>query len=82
MKKLKSIFGILVGLFVVYLITSFIWSVLNIQTCSYDLPKNPTCEQMAENNAKNCKYVIFRWKEVDYDKELKECKEWEQRQEK
>lgn len=82
MKKLKNIFGILVGLFVFYLVSSFIWSVLNIQTCSSNLPKNPTCEQIAANNAKNCKYVIFRWKKVDYDKELKECREWEQKQEK
>lgn len=53
-----------------------------MQLCSYDLPENSTCEQIAENNAKNCKYIILRWKKVDYNKELKECKEWEQKQKK
>ena len=53
-----------------------------MQSCSYDLPENPTCEQIADNNANHCKYVILRWKKVDYNKELKECKEWEAKQEK
>lgn len=82
MNKIKSIIGVLVGLFVLYLIISFGWSVLNMQSCSYNLPENPTCEQIAENNANNCKYVILRWKKVDYNKELKECKAWESKQEK
>ncbi len=51
-----------------------------MQSCTSDLPENPTCEQIAENNANNCKYVILRWKKVDYNKELQECKEWEQEQ--
>lgn len=76
MKKLKSILKILIGIFTFYLVVSFIWGILNMQTCSYNLPKNPTCEQTAENNSKNCKYVIFRWKTVDYHKELKKCREW------
>lgn len=82
MNKIKSIIGVLIGLFVLYLIISFGWSVLNMQSCSYNLPENPTCEQIAENNANNRKYVILRWKKVDYNKELKECKEWESKKEK
>jgi len=73
-------FGI--GFFVLYLIAGFAWGVLNTQSCTSDLPENPTCEQIAENNANNCKYVILKRKKVDYDKELKECREWEQKQEK
>lgn len=82
MKKLKSIFGILSGLFVFYLIASSIWGFLNMQTCSSNLPENATCEQIVENNANNCKYVIFKWKKVDYNKELQQCQEWERKQEK
>lgn len=74
MKIIKSIIGILLGLFVLYLIVSFGWRALNMQLCSYNLPKNATCEQIAENNANNCKYVILRWKKVDYNKELQQCK--------
>ena len=80
MKKIINIIGFLLGLFALYLIISFGWSILNMQSCTSDLPKNPTCEQIAENNANNCKYVILRWKKVDYNKELQECKEWEQKQ--
>lgn len=53
-----------------------------MQICTSNLPKNATCEQIAENNASSCKYVILRWKKVDYNKELRQCKEWEQKQEK
>ncbi len=80
MKKIKDIIGFLLGLFALYLIISFGWSILNMQSCTSDLPENPTCEQIAENDANNCKYVILRWKKVDYNKELRECKEWEQKQ--
>ena len=82
MKKLKNLIGILLGLFLFYLIASYIWGFLNMQACSSNLPKNATCEQIAENNSNNCKYVIFKWKKVDYNKELQQCKEWEQKQEK
>ncbi len=82
MKSIKSIIGILLGLFVLYLIIEFAWNFLHMQSCSSNLPPNPTCEQIAENNANNCKYVILRWKKVDYNKELKECKEWEAKEEK
>lgn len=78
MKTIKSVIGILIGLFILYLVVSFGWSILNTQTCTYDLPENPTCEQIAKNNADNCKYVILRWKKVDYNKELQKCKLWEQ----
>lgn len=77
---MKKILSILVGLLALYLIASSAWSVLNMQQCSSDLPENPTCEQIAENNSKNCKFVILKWKKVDYDKELQQCKEWEQKQ--
>lgn len=80
MKKIISVIGFLLGLFALYLIVSFGWSILNMQSCTYDLPENPTCEQIAENDANNCKYVILRWKKVDYNKELQKCKEWEQKQ--
>lgn len=77
---MKKILSILVGLFVLYLILSFAWSILNTQQCSSLAEKNATCEQIAENNSKSCKYVILRWKKVDYNKELQQCKEWEQKQ--
>jgi len=80
MERLKSVFGVIVGLFTLYLILSLGWGVLNMQTCSYNIPKNATCEQIAENNAKNCEYVILKWKKVNYNKELHQCKEWEERQ--
>lgn len=75
---MKKILIILVGLLVLYLIVETAWSILNMQQCSFSTEKNATCEQIAENNSKNCKYVIMRWKKVDYNKELKQCKEWEQ----
>lgn len=80
MKNIKYIIGIVIGLFILYLIVGFAWGILNMQLCSYELPENPTCEQIAENNVNNCKYMILKWKKVDYDKELKACKEWEQEQ--
>ncbi|MFH0936938.1 MAG: hypothetical protein V1808_01440 [Candidatus Daviesbacteria bacterium] len=77
---MKKVLSILVGLFVLYLIVSFAWSILNAQQCSILAEKNATCEQIAENNSKSCKYVVLQWKKVDYDKELQQCKEWEQKQ--
>jgi len=82
MKTIKNIIDILLGLSVLYSIFSFGWRILNTQLCSYNLPKNATCEQIAENHANNCKYLILRWKKVDYNKELQQCKAWEQKQEK
>lgn len=80
MKKLFGIISALVGLFLLYLIAGFVWGVLHMQSCSYQLEtKNPTCEQLAENNARNCSYVILRWKKVDYNQELKECRQFEQK---
>lgn len=76
MKVIKNIIGIGMGIFVLYLIVGFAWGVLNMQSCTFDLPKNPTCEQIAENNANNCKYMILKWKKVDYNEELKECRGW------
>lgn len=75
--NLKTISSLLVGLILLYLFVSLGWSILNAQTCTYELPKNPTCEQIAKNDADNCKYVILRWKKVDYNKELQKCKLWE-----
>ncbi len=77
---MKNVLGILVGLFILYLIASFSWSILNMQECSLLSEKNATCEQIAENNSKNCKYVILKWKKVDYDKELRLCNEGEVKQ--
>lgn len=82
MKTIKNILSFCFGLLSIYLIISLIWGILNTQSCSYkDLPENPTCEQSAENSTNNCKYIILRWKKVDYNKELQACKEWEQNQE-
>lgn len=76
--KFKSILSILVGLIILYFVISFSWSLLNTQTCSFgDLPKNASCEQIAENDSKNCKYAILKWKTVDYNTELQKCREWE-----
>ncbi len=80
MKTLGSIISVIIGLFVLYLIGGFVWGILNMQSCSSNLPKNPTCEQMAKNNVDNCKYVILKWKKVDYSQELKKCQEWERKQ--
>lgn len=77
---IKEISKILLAIFAFYLITSIFWSVLNIQLCTSDLPKNPNCEQIAENNSKNCRYIILKWKKVDYSKELEKCREWERKQ--
>ena len=82
MKLIKNIILILLGLAVFYLIIEFAWSVLNMRSCAYYLPQNPTCEQIAENSANNCKYTILRWKKVDYNKELEKCKKWEDKQKK
>ncbi|OGY37808.1 MAG: hypothetical protein A3E36_02335 [Candidatus Andersenbacteria bacterium RIFCSPHIGHO2_12_FULL_45_11b] len=79
-KTIRNTFLLAVGAFALYLIGSLTWGVLNTQSCSSDLPENPTCEQIAENNAQNCKYVILRWKKVDYETELRECRAWEQEQ--
>lgn len=80
MKKLKNVIFILLGLLLFYFIASSTWSFLNMQICTSNLPKNATCEQIAENNANSCKYVILRWKKVDYNKELQQCKEWAEKQ--
>ena len=80
--KVKIISGILIGLLVIHLTVTFGWNLLNMQSCTSDLHENPTCEQIAENNAKNCKYTILRWKKIDYNKELRECQQWEQKQKK
>jgi len=80
MKAIKTVFSFAVVALVLYLIGSLVWGVLNMQSCSSDLPENPTCEQIAENNANNCEYVILRWKKVDYEKELNECRAWEEKQ--
>lgn len=82
MKIIKSVISILIGLFLLYLVVSLGWSFLNIQTCTTNPIENPTCEQIAENDANNCKYVILRWKKVDYNKELQKCKVWEQNKKK
>lgn len=74
---MKKIIGIIVVLFILYIAMEFLWGILNTQSCSYNLPKNPTCEQIAKNNANNCSYVILKWKKVDYNQELKQCKDWE-----
>lgn len=80
MKTSKKILSILIAILVIYIIGSFCWSLLNTQTCTIEYPKNATCEQIAENNSKNCKYLVLRWKKVDYSKELQSCKDWESRQ--
>lgn len=77
---MKKILSILVGLIVLYLIGSIAWGVLNMQECSLLSDKNATCEQIAENNSKSCKYVLQPWKKVDYNKELMACKEWENKE--
>ena len=82
MKTLGSIISVIVGLFVLYLIGGFVWGILNMQLCSSNLPKNPTCEQIAKNDAENCEYVILKWKKVDYRQELKKCQDWEREQQK
>lgn len=78
MNQIKALISVVVGLFFFYIIVSFSWSLLNIQSCTSLSQKNPTCEEIAANNAQNCKYVILSWKTVDYNQELKKCKEWEQ----
>jgi hypothetical protein len=82
MKIIKKIFFVIFGLILIYFLIESVWNLLNIQLCSSKLPKNATCEQIAENNSKNCKYLILRWKRVDYSSELKDCQEWERKQQK
>jgi len=77
---MKKIIGIIVILVSLYIAIGFVWGILNMQSCSSNLPKNATCEQIAKNNANNCSYVILKWKKVDYNKELLQCKEWEKKQ--
>jgi len=79
---MKTLGSIIVGLFVLYLIGEFAWGILNMRSCSFNLPKNPTCEQIAKNYAENCEYVILKWKRVDYGQELKKCQDWEREQQK
>lgn len=68
----------MVGLVALYLIGSMAWGVLNMQQCAGLSKKDATCEQIAENNSNHCKYVLQPWKKVDYSKELKACKVWEE----
>ena len=77
---MKKVIIFLLGFVVVYLVISFGWNLLQVQSCTFDYPENPSCEQIAENNSKNCEYIILRWKKVDYNEELQKCKEWEQGQ--
>ena len=74
---MKNVGIIILILLSLYVAISFGWGLLNTQECLSDLPKNPTCKQIAENKSKNCKYVFLKWKKVDYNLELKQCKEWE-----
>lgn len=68
------------GLYAIYLILSLVWGVLNIQSCKGEvLSENATCEEIVESHVKNCKYVILKWKMVDYEKELRKCKRWEEK---
>lgn len=80
MGAIKLVLLVVTGIGVALLLIEGIWSVLNIQSCQYDLPKNATCEQIAQNDSKNCKYIILKWKTVDYNSELKKCEDWEQNQ--
>ncbi|GEM_PF-4015090 len=67
--------GFSIIIFILYLIGEFLWEIPNVQLCTSNLPKNPTCEQIAENNLRNCRYIIKRWKKVDYNLELKKCQD-------
>ena len=59
------------------MIFSFVWGLLHIQSCEIDSDKQLTCEQLAENNSKNCKYLILKWKKVNYDQELQASRKYE-----
>lgn len=45
-----------------------------MQSCTSNLPENPTCEQIAKNSVDNCKYIILKWKKINYSDELQKCK--------
>jgi hypothetical protein len=75
--KIREVLGFFLALIFIYIIFSYAWSILHMQSCSYDTAKQSTCEQIAENNSKNCKYLILRWKKVDYNDELKRCNSWD-----
>lgn len=72
MKILISIIAAILTFLVFYTMG---WSIWNATRCTkMDIPPDATCEQVAENNTKNCKYLIQWWGKVDYDKELQNCK--------
>jgi len=75
---MKNIVALILGVIVLYLVLSFGWSLLNIQSCSYpDNMNELSCEEQAKNQAENCRYLILKWKKVDYDQDLQQCQEWE-----
>lgn len=76
MQMVKKVASVVVGLFFLYILIAFGWSLLNVQHCKFGHQSNATCEEMAEDNAKNCEYVILKWKRVSYEEELKKCKDY------
>jgi len=61
-------------------IVCFIYIFVNgliVPKCSSPAPKNSTCEEYATYRTQNCKY-IFKLRQIDYNKELNECKEFRQ----
>lgn len=80
--KFKKLIAAVLFILVLYLVIEFSWSILNTQSCSGLSSKNATCEDIARNNFKNCKYVFLSWKKIDYNKELQQCKRWESEQRK
>jgi len=71
MQTFKSI---MVAILICLVLCAIGWSVWNSQRCTkMDIPPNATCEQIAENSVKNCKYVVHFWNKVDYNKELQNC---------
>lgn len=75
----KKIVSVIITAIILYFIISFGWSLLNTQSCSMtnENKKDWSCEQIAKNNSENCRYVILRWKKIDFEKELKKCQSWE-----
>ena len=70
---IKDIFYSILSLILVFFLWSFVWSILNIQTCTSS-QKNASCEEMAKNSVENCRYKILFWKKNNYEKELTMCK--------
>jgi len=79
-RKLKTAFLFVLGVVSIYLIGSFVWSILNTQVCTGLGEKGDSCEEIARKGSENCRYVILRWKRVSYEHELKKCLDWEQKQ--